>query len=121
MGGVGLKPQDVVLGLELASFARDRGWTQPDLARELHVSASEVNHGLKRLAVSHLYNPRERRIVRASAASLAAIEKVARAIGAGPRVVFVGGTLPALFLLEAGADVRATKRGLRLRDRKHAR
>jgi hypothetical protein len=59
-----LKPQDVVVALKLASV--EAAWTQPDLARSLHVSASEVNHGLKRLAACHLYNPREKRVVRAS-------------------------------------------------------
>lgn len=60
-----LKPQDVVVALKLAAGA-GAPWTQPNLARSLHLSASEVNHGLKRLAACHLYNPRERRVVRAS-------------------------------------------------------
>lgn len=60
-----LKPQDVVVALKLSA----RGgapWTQPDLARSLHLSVSEVNHGLRRLEACHLYAPRERRVVRAS-------------------------------------------------------
>jgi hypothetical protein len=62
---VRLKPQDVVLALKLvAQGASD--WTQPELARSLHISAGEVNHGLKRLAACHLFNARERRVVRAS-------------------------------------------------------
>lgn len=60
-----LKPQDVVVALKLAASPA-APWTQPSLARSLHLSASEVNHGLKRLAACHLYNPRERRVVRAS-------------------------------------------------------
>ncbi len=62
---VRLKPQDVVLALKLVAIGRE-GWTQPALAKALHVSAAEVNHGLKRLAACHLYLPRERRIVRAN-------------------------------------------------------
>ncbi len=63
-----LKPQDVVVALKLValSAALAPPWTQPQLARSLHLSASEVNHGLKRLAACHLYNPRERRIIRSS-------------------------------------------------------
>lgn len=60
-----LKPQDVVLALELVVCGR-RPWKQPELARALHISASEINHGLRRLAASHLYNVDERRVVRAS-------------------------------------------------------
>ena len=62
---VRLKPQDVVVALKLASGG-GASWTQPDLARSLHLSASEVNHGLKRLEACHLYNARERRVVRAN-------------------------------------------------------
>ena len=60
-----LKPQDVVLALKLAVQA-GRVWKQPDLAKALHISASEINHGLRRLAASHLYNVDERRVIRAS-------------------------------------------------------
>jgi len=60
-----LKPQDVVVALKLAAGGLPV-WTQPELARSLHLSVSEVNHGLKRLAACHLFNSRERRIVRAS-------------------------------------------------------
>lgn len=60
-----LKPQDVVLALKLVARA-GAPWTQPGLAKSLHISASEVNHGLQRLAVSHLYNVEERRVVRAN-------------------------------------------------------
>lgn len=62
---VRLKPQDVVVALKLAAGG-GASWTQPALARSLHLSASEVNHGLKRLEACHLYNARERRVVRAS-------------------------------------------------------
>jgi hypothetical protein len=60
-----LKPQDVVLALKLASGAAP-AWTQPAIARALHMSAAEVNHGLKRLAACHLYNAHERRVVRSA-------------------------------------------------------
>jgi hypothetical protein len=60
-----LKPQDVVVALKLVASANS-SWKQPELAKALHMSASEVNHGLKRLAACHLFNPRERRVVRAS-------------------------------------------------------
>lgn len=63
--GVRLKPQDVVIALKLAAL-RSAEWTQPGLALSLHISAGEVNHGLKRLAACHLYVSSERRIVRAS-------------------------------------------------------
>lgn len=58
-----LKPQDVVLAFKLLS-QQGSAWTQPELARSLHLSASEVNHGLKRLAACQLYNSRERRVIR---------------------------------------------------------
>lgn len=60
-----LKPQDVVVALKLVASA-NASWTQPEIAKSLHMSASEVNHGLKRLAACHLFNPRERRVIRAS-------------------------------------------------------
>jgi hypothetical protein len=60
-----LKPQDVMLALKLVALGRGN-WTQPGVARALHLSAGEVNHGLKRLAACHLYVPAERRVVRAS-------------------------------------------------------
>lgn len=60
-----LKPQDVVVALKLAAHAGEP-WTQPELAKALHMSASEVNHGLKRLEACQLYNPRERRVIRRS-------------------------------------------------------
>lgn len=62
---VRLKPQDVVLALKLVAQGT-KEWTQPELARSLHLSAGEVNHGLKRLTACHLFNARERRVVRAS-------------------------------------------------------
>jgi hypothetical protein len=60
-----LKPQDVVLALKLVAQP-GKTWKQHELAAALHMSASEVNHGMKRLAACHLFNPRERRVVRAS-------------------------------------------------------
>lgn len=60
-----LKPQDIVLALKLVAQG-GVPWKQAELAKSLHISASEVNHGLRRLAASHLYNAEERRVVRAS-------------------------------------------------------
>jgi len=60
-----LKPQDVVLALKLVGSQKP-SWTQPQLSMALHISVGEVNHGLKRLAVSHLYNAREKRIIRSA-------------------------------------------------------
>lgn len=60
-----LKPQDVVIALKLAARGGEP-WTQPGLAKALHMSASEVNHGLKRLEACQLYNARERRVIRRS-------------------------------------------------------
>src|SRR5260221_637463 len=60
-----LKPQDVVVALKLVARGGSK-WTQPELARSLHLSAGEVNHGLKRLAACHLFNVRERRVARAA-------------------------------------------------------
>jgi hypothetical protein len=58
-----LKPQDVLVAIKLAS-QQGQAWTQPQLARELFLSASEVCHSLKRLEASRLYNPLMKRIVR---------------------------------------------------------
>ncbi len=60
-----LKPQDVVLALKLVATS-GRSWKQPELAKALHLSASEVNHGLKRLAVCQLLNARDRRVIKSS-------------------------------------------------------
>lgn len=58
-----LKPQDIVVAIKLV---RQQGqvWTQPQLARELFMSASEVCHSLKRLEASRLYNSLMKRVVR---------------------------------------------------------
>ena len=51
-----LKPQDVVLALKLV--CKDGcSWSQASLAAELAMSASEVNAGLKRLALATLVEP----------------------------------------------------------------
>jgi len=60
-----LEPQDVVLALKLVTRGRTP-WKQAELAKSLHISASEVNHRLRRLASSHLYDAEARRVVRAS-------------------------------------------------------
>jgi hypothetical protein len=60
-----LKPQDVVLALKLV-VAGGQPWRQLDLARDLHLRASEVNHGLRRLSASRLYDAAERRVMRAN-------------------------------------------------------
>lgn len=54
-----------MLALKLVAIGAAE-WTQPGVARALHVSAGEVNHGLKRLAACHLYLPAERRVIRTS-------------------------------------------------------
>ena len=73
-----LKPQDIVVALKLVVRGAAE-WTQPELARSLHLSASEVNHGLKRLAACHLFNVRERRVIRAGLSEF---------LGSGLRYVF---------------------------------
>jgi len=60
-----LKPQDVVLALKLVAGAGTK-LPQQALAQAIHLSSSEVNHGLKRLAACHLFNPREERVIRAN-------------------------------------------------------
>lgn len=60
-----LKPQDVALALKVVLAGRTP-WRQLDLARALHLSVSEVNHGLRRLAGAQLYDLDERRVVRAN-------------------------------------------------------
>lgn len=60
-----LKPQDVMLALKLVAKGSEP-WTQPGIAAELHMSAAEVNHGLKRLSACQLYVPSERRVMRAN-------------------------------------------------------
>jgi hypothetical protein len=58
-----LKPQDVAIALRLA--AHPGGDTsQRALAAALRISASEVNHGLARLAAARLYIRAERRIAK---------------------------------------------------------
>ena len=53
-----LKPQDVVLALKLV--CKDGyAWSQAGLAAELAMSASEVNAGLKRLAIATLVEQHE--------------------------------------------------------------
>ncbi len=61
-----LKPQDVVVALKLACRGRVPPPKHADLAAELHLSASEVHAALKRLAAAQLFNPVDRRIVRAN-------------------------------------------------------
>ena len=62
-----LKPQDVLVALKLVALGGG-AWTQLGLARSLHLSAAEVNHGLKRLAACHLYLPAARGVDRAALA-----------------------------------------------------
>ena len=57
-----LKPQDIVLALELAGERRD--WRVADLAAAVRISPSEVSDGLRRLAFARLYNPRDKRVMR---------------------------------------------------------
>ena len=97
---VHLKPQDIVLALKLVALGGAE-WTQPGVARALHMSAGEVNHGLKRLAACHLYVAAERRIVRASLQEL---------LVSGLRYVFpaqlglIGDGMPTAFSVGSLAD-----------------
>ena len=59
-----LKPQDVLLALRLA--VRPGRAPQAEIANAIGISASEVNHGLKRLAGAHLYSSRNDRVIRAA-------------------------------------------------------
>lgn len=96
-----LKPQDVVVALKLVAQG-DAEWTQPELARSLYLSASEVNHGLKRLAACHLFNVRERRVIRAALQEF---------LAAGLRYVFpaqlglVGRGMPTAFSVSPLVDM----------------
>jgi hypothetical protein len=58
-------PQDVVLALKLV-LARGTAWTEAEVAAALFVPEGEVFEGLRRLAACHLYNPVDRRVIRAS-------------------------------------------------------
>lgn len=51
-----MKRQDVLILLKIFLW-EGRSWTQHELARALSISASEVNHGLKRLSLAKLYDP----------------------------------------------------------------
>lgn len=57
-----LKPQDVLIALK--HVAQPRPWKQRDLGFELGMSVSEINHGLRRLIASRLFNEREARVIR---------------------------------------------------------
>jgi len=61
-----MKPQDIALLLRIVSW-KNRKWSQRELAESLFISASEVNHGLKRLAAAKLYNPITKQILRRAA------------------------------------------------------
>lgn len=58
-----LKPQDVVVALKLARGDGEE-WTQRQLAGQLCLSVSELNHALRRLEASRLYVPTLKRVVR---------------------------------------------------------
>lgn len=57
-----LKAHDIALALKLAGAPRE--WNGVELAKAIRLSASEVSHGLRRLAFSRLYNPRDKRVMR---------------------------------------------------------
>jgi len=48
-----LKPQDIVVACKLVSLGREN-WTYVRLAYEIHISASEINAGIKRLVKARL-------------------------------------------------------------------
>ena len=60
-----MKPQDILILLKLC-LLEGQGWTQMQLAESLGISASEVNHGLKRLEAAQLYDPLEREVMKYS-------------------------------------------------------
>jgi hypothetical protein len=51
-----LKPQDVVIALKLVTIEREL-WTYVTMSYQLHISASEINAGIKRLIRAHLVLP----------------------------------------------------------------
>lgn len=55
-----LKPQDVFIALKLVALGRRR-WTYAELSRSLHMSASEVNAGVKRGIRARLLTAPQRR------------------------------------------------------------
>lgn len=57
-----LKPQDVLIALKYVS--QPQPWKQRDLATAIGMAASEVNHGIRRLIASRLFNEREQRVIR---------------------------------------------------------
>lgn len=57
-----MKPQDILILLKVFLWS-DRSWTQAVLAESLGMSASEVNHGLKRLAAAKLYDPIDKSVM----------------------------------------------------------
>ncbi len=57
-----LKSQDILVGLKIFIY-RNRDWTIAAVAHAVGLSASEVHAALKRLALSRLYDPTQRKIV----------------------------------------------------------
>jgi hypothetical protein len=61
---MGLKPQDVVVVLKLASAGKDKAWTYPTLAVALAMSPSEVHASVRRATQSGLLEPTTRTVNR---------------------------------------------------------
>ncbi|RMG58081.1 MAG: hypothetical protein D6717_03545 [Gammaproteobacteria bacterium] len=55
-----LKPQDVFIALKLVALGR-RNWTYAALSQSLHMSASEINAGVKRGIRARLLTPPQKR------------------------------------------------------------
>lgn len=89
-----IKPQDIVLLLKLlAKAARSEAWTQPSLAYELVMSASEINAALRRLHRLHL-------LVRIEDKTEAHVPNVS---------IFLSAGLPFILYRERGPEVRGLK------------
>jgi hypothetical protein len=55
-----LKPQDIFIALKLVALGKE-GWTYVQLANSLHMSASEINAGVKRCIRARLLSPPPKR------------------------------------------------------------
>ncbi len=60
-----MKSQDLLVMFKV-HLLRGQPWTQALLAKQLHLSVSEVNHALKRAECSKLYNPGRKAILKRS-------------------------------------------------------
>ena len=61
-----LKPQDVLVLLKLITTYKDKPWRYSDLAKDLHMSQSEVHSAIKRAQLCQLYDPLTKRPIRSN-------------------------------------------------------